>query len=85
MIARKLRLLIGLSLLAVLLVSCKEGDLATTLADQASAPISDSTGDEGSQAGGEKTTPRTELSATNPGSVHLGSGRVTLVEFFAYW
>jgi hypothetical protein len=85
MVSRKLRLLISLVLLAALLVSCKEDDLATTLADGASAPISDSTGDEGSQAGGKKPTPRTELSATNPGSVRLGSGRVTLVEFFAYW
>ncbi len=85
MVSRKMRLVIGLILLAVLLVSCKEDNLATTLADGAPAPISDSMGDKGSQAGGEMPTPRTELSATNPGSVHLGSGRVTLVEFFAYW
>ncbi len=45
----------------------------------------DSSADEGSQAGEPQPEPRTELSATNPGSVNLGSGRVTLVEFFAFW
>ncbi len=30
-------------------------------------------------------TPRTEMEATNPGSVNLASGTPTLVEFFAFW
>ncbi|RME88062.1 MAG: hypothetical protein D6770_07860 [Anaerolineae bacterium] len=30
-------------------------------------------------------TPRSEMEATNPGSVNLASGTPTLVEFFAFW
>ncbi|NIS80871.1 MAG: hypothetical protein GTO14_11825 [Anaerolineales bacterium] len=30
-------------------------------------------------------TPRTELAATDPSAVSLPSGKLTLVEFFAYW
>ncbi len=46
---------------------------------------SDSSVDEGPMAGEPQPEPRTELSATNPGRVNLGSGRVMLVEFFAFW
>jgi hypothetical protein len=89
-----------LILAALLLVSCKEDQVDATILDDAPPAISDSTGDEGSQTGEEaspggeedsraveeeKPEPRTELMATNPESVQLGSGRVTLVEFFAFW
>lgn len=46
---------------------------------------SDSSAAEGPAVGEPQPEPRTELSATNPGRVNLGSGRVTLVEFFAFW
>lgn len=92
MISERFRIMIGLILVALLLVSCKEDIVATTLPTEVPAPVSDSVGDETSLTGDEesdideeKPEPRTELSATNPGSVNLGSGRVTLLEFFAYW
>jgi hypothetical protein len=30
-------------------------------------------------------TPRTNMEATDPGTVKLASGQVQLVEFFAFW
>ena len=100
MLLQRLRMMLGLMLVALLLISCKEDKDATTIPDEVPASISDLTGDGESQTGDEasltvdeesqaiddeKSEPRTELSATNPGSVKLGSGRVTLVEFFAFW
>ncbi len=38
-----------------------------------------------SASAGAKPTPRPELSATEPSTVNLASGRPMLLEFFAFW
>lgn len=59
--------------------------------DQSAAPVESV--DPMVQAGGDDSaappagnpTPRSGLEATDPGGVKLASGRVQLVEFFAFW
>lgn len=48
-------------------------DAAPTLVPQESAPTE------------VRPTPRPELSATEPSTVHLASGKPVLLEFFAFW
>ncbi len=54
-------------------VEVSEGEAAPTSVPPESAPAN------------VKPTPRPELSATEPSTVNLASGRPQLVEFFAFW
>jgi hypothetical protein len=92
-------MMIGLLLVSLILVSCKQDNTATSAISEGAAPVSDEvggnaalTGDDVGQTGddvadteADKPEPRKEMAATDPGSVNLGSGRLTLVEFFAFW
>ncbi len=54
-------------------VEVSEGDVASVPVPPESA------------SAGAKPTPRSELSATEPSTVNLASGRPMLLEFFAFW
>jgi hypothetical protein len=60
-------------------------DEGSEVGESNQAQVSDASAVEEPAAAGPHPEPRTELTATNPGRVKLGSGRVTLVEFFAFW
>jgi len=79
----RLRTWIVFALLATafLLSSCSGDSVAEVVDEQVPAIVPASGAVEGSGPQG----PRTELEATDPNSVALGSGKVTLVEFFAFW
>jgi hypothetical protein len=65
--------------------SGSSADEGSEVGEPNQAQASDASAAEEPAAAGPHPEPRTELTATNPGRVKLGSGRVTLVEFFAFW
>jgi hypothetical protein len=52
---------------------------------EAANPAEEAGGDNSAPAAPTMPTPRPDLEATNPGDVRLASGRVQLIEFFAFW
>lgn len=67
---KTIKLLILISIISLLLAGCSGAG---------------SGGDTSAPPAASMPTPRPGLEATNPGDVVLSSGRVQLIEFFAFW
>ena len=73
----------GLIVAVFLLSSCTADDVVGILLEETPTPAPVVV--EEPQPQEEQPKSLDELKATNPDSVRLGSGQVTLLEFFAYW
>lgn len=79
------RVVLGSVMLLWILSACVAGPqnrIALPETQKSPTPFTEITPTESSQP---RPTVRNELHATNPETVSLASGKVQLVEFFAYW